>query len=315
MNKPAKKNVTASTLLLTGMYAVNKYIDTHISPILSSINDKLFVWKDDLKINYTEKGSDTNPPLLLLHNLYPSSSKEEWFRIDDLLAKNFHIYELDLPGCGRSDKPNETYVNYMFVQILSAFIKEVIGTKTNICASAFSSSFTLMTARFYPELIDKIIIINPTSIDELVQPVTKKSERKKKLMELPIVGTFLYNCKMCKSAIADDYKYIYFYNDRNVSAKSIDISYYNAHCKNSNGKYLLGSIMGNYTSINIIHALPKIKNKIYLIGSRNYKTVVQEYKKYNKNISTIYVSNCRMFPQQEIPETIIDKINGILHEM
>lgn len=312
MKKPIKKTITTASLLLTGLYVLNKFIDIGIAPITSSKNDSTFTWKT-MKINYSEKGSSTNPPLLLLHNLCPSSSKEEWYRVDDLLAKDFHIYELDLPGCGKSDKPNQTYVNYMYVQLLSDFIKEVIGTKTNICAAAFSSSFTLMTARFHPDIIDKIIILNPTSIGELVRPVTKQSELKKKIIELPIIGTFLYNCRVSKSMIIDDYKYVYFYNDKNVPSKAVEISYYNAHCKNSNGKYLLGSMIGNYTNINIIHALSKINNEIYLIGSGNYKTIIQEYKRYNQNIHAIYVSNCRLLPQLEIPATIAEKINTILN--
>lgn len=313
MNKHAVRFLSASTILLTGMHSFNKYIENNLPSIPSSSEEKTFLWKN-FNITYAEKGSDENPPLLLLHNLSPSSSKEEWMRIDQSLAKHFHVYELDLLGCGKSDKPNETYVNYMFVQLLSDFIKEIIGRKTNICASGFSCSFTLMTARFYPDIIDKLILISPVSTEDMLKPNTKKSKLQKSLIDLPLLGTFLYNCKMCKSAITDDYKYIYYYSDKNVSIKSVDTSYYNAHYKNSAGKFLYRSIIGNDTNINLIHALPKIENSIYIIGNNSYKKIVEDYKKYNKNIHAVYVSNCRMLPQLEIPETIIEKINTILHQ-
>ena len=311
MNKPIKKIISFSTLLLSGLYAANKYIDSCITPITTSKNDHIFAWKD-LKIIYVEKGNPTNPPLLLIHNLTPSSSKEEWYRIDDALSKDFHIYELDLPGCGKSDKSNITYINYLFVQIISDFIKEIIGMETNICTTDLSSSIILMTARFNPNMITKIIVINPTLIDNLVTPATLKNKIEEKLLLLPIIGTFLYNCKMSKSAIIDYYQYVNFYNFQNVSSKIIDIAYYNAHAHHSNGRYLLSSIMGKYTNINIIHALPKIDKDIYMIGNGNYKTIIQEYKKYNKKIHSSYISNCRLLPQLEIPETIIDKIKEIL---
>ncbi len=308
MNKLVKKSAAASTVLLTGMYAVNKYIDTCVTPMLPSKNDKKFIWKN-MQINYTEKGNTSNPPLLLLHNLDPSFSKEEWYRVDDLLARNFHIFEFDLLGCGKSEKPNETYINYMYVQLLSCFIKEVIHTKVNVCASAFSCSFTFMAARFHPELIDKIIVINPASFDELVKPVTKKTELAKKIIEFPVIGTFIYNCKMSKSSIWDNYKYVYFYNDTNVPIKAVNISYYNAHHRHSSGRYLFGSIVGNYTTINIIHTLSKLNNAIYLIGNRNWEHIIQEYKKCNPNIHAMYVSHCRLLPHLEIPQTIVEKIN------
>lgn len=311
MNKSSRKFITYSSLLLTAIHAANKYIDSCITPITPSKNNNIFTWKDH-KIQYSEKGSRSNPPLLLIHNLFPAASKEEWYRIDDILSKDFHIYELDLLGCGNSDKPNITYINYMYVQIISAFIKEIIQTKTNICAAGLSSSIVLMTARFYPDLINKIIIINPTSIEKLLKTATTQNKIESQLLEIPILGTFFYNCKMSKSSIEDYYKYVCFYNDKNVSSKTLDISYYNAHSQHSNGKYLLSSIIGKYTNINIIHVLSKINHDLYLVGNRNYKLIIQEYKKYNKNIHAVYVSNCRLLPQLEIPETISDKIKNSL---
>lgn len=311
MKKNFRKVLGTSALVLTGMHIVNKYIENNVTSITPNKQDKIFTWRD-MEVHYLEKGEKNKCPLLLVHNLYPSSSKEEWSSIDEQLALNFHIYEIDLPGCGKSDKPNITYINFMYVQLLSAFMKEVIQEKTNICAAAYSSSFVLMTARMNENMIDKIIIINPTSIEELVKPVSKQSMAKKQLIELPIIGTSLYNYKMKKSSIEDDYKYIYYYNDKNVNSREIDISYFNAHYKKSCGKYLLGSIIGNYTNINIIHALAKIDLDIYLIGSGHYKKIIQEYMKYNKKIHAVSVTNCRLLPQLEIPKTMISEINHIL---
>lgn len=307
MYKSIKKVAFTTTLLLTGMKIFNFYTEQTLTPVTSSGNDKIFLWKD-LKINYTEKGNTDSPALLLLHNLDPASSKEEWHRIDTILSQHFHIYELDLPGCGKSDKPNMIYINYMYVQIISDFIKKIIGVKTNICASAYSGSYTFMTARFYPELIDKIIVISPPAMDALIKPATKKAKLFEKALQLPIAGTFLYNCIMSKENILDHYACAYFYNENNIPEQAIDISYFNAHYDHSNGKYLLGSIYNNYTNINIIHALPKMNHEIYLITNHNKKHVCTEYKKYNPAIHTIYVSNCRMLPHMEIPETVAEKL-------
>ena len=43
-------------------------------------------------------------PLLLIHDLDPSSSAYEWNQLEQQLAKDFTVYSIDLPGCGRSDK-------------------------------------------------------------------------------------------------------------------------------------------------------------------------------------------------------------------
>ena len=232
MAKIFKKIITLTGLSLTGMYAFNKYIEENNTPQISSKNNKTYHWKD-MDITYTIKGMENQKPLLLIHNLYPSSSKEEWYKIDSKLSKIYRVYEIDLPGCGKSDKPNFTYINYMYVQLIQDFIKEIIKEKTNLCATAYSSSFTIMTARINPEIIDKIIILNPTSIEKLVEPITKLKELKKKIISLPILGEFLYNCRMSRASIADDYKYVYFYHHRNVSSNMIDIAYFNSHYKKS----------------------------------------------------------------------------------
>lgn len=311
MNQTTKKIFALSTLIFAGMHIMNEYTDACISPITPSKNEKTFKWKE-FKIYYSEKGNTNAPALLLIHNLFPSSSKEEWCLIDDTLAEKFHIFALDLPGCGKSSKPNITYINYMYVELLNDFINKVIGTKTSICANSLSSSFTLMTARFYPNIIDKIIIINPTPIETLYAPITKECKCKQKILHLPIIGTFIYNCLMSKSSITDAYQYKNYYNKDNISEQAIENAYYAAHYNHSSGKYLLGSIYANYTNINIIHALDKITNDIYLIGNENdNKQTLQEYKKYNTNIRILQVSHCRLLPQLEIPETIIQKIYHI----
>lgn len=310
MNKAIKQISVASTLLLAGMHAFNFITDRCLIPVTSSKNYKIYTWKN-LNINYSEKGDENKPALLLIHNLSPASSQEEWYRIDNELAEHFHIYKIDLPGCGKSDKPNIIYINYLYVQLISDFIKEVIKKKTSICATEYSSSATLMAARIYPEMIDKIIIISPPPIDELIKQAAKKEKILDKVLTAPILGTFLYNCIMNKENILDQYTYEYFYNKINIPEKSVDISYYNAHYNHSYGKYLYASILSNYTNINIIHALPKIQNKIYIISHENTKEICQEYKKYNPAIKDIYVSNCRKLPQLEIPETIRQHIYKI----
>lgn len=312
MKKPVKKIITLSALLFTGMHIFNEYTDASLAPMQPVKNDKIYQWKT-MNIHYTEKGSSDHKPLLLLHNLCPSSSKEEWCQVDHSLSLQYHIFELDLPGCGKSSKPNITYINYMYVELLHDFIQEIIGSKTNICATAFSSSFTLMTARIYPEILEKIIIINPTSFEKLYAPVSKEGKIKEKILELPVIGTFLYNCIMSKSAITDQYQYKYYYNENSISEQAIDNSYYHAHYNHSAGKYLFGSMLANYTNINIIHALPKINHAIVFIGNNNYKHIFEEYKKYNPSIQTEYVSHCRLLPQLEIPETIIEKIKNIIY--
>ena len=77
---------------------------------------------------------------MLVHDLEPASSSYEWHEVRKRLAKNHTVYTIDLLGFGRSEKPNLTYTNYLYVQLLSDFIKSEIGHRTDILATGDAAS-------------------------------------------------------------------------------------------------------------------------------------------------------------------------------
>src|SRR5262245_5939862 len=56
----------------------------------------------DVRIHYREHGS--GPPLLLLHGLMTTSYS--WRYVYEPLGKSFRVIAPDMPGAGRSDKPD-----------------------------------------------------------------------------------------------------------------------------------------------------------------------------------------------------------------
>ena len=97
-----------------------------------------------------------------------------------------------------------------------------------------------------------------------------------------------------------------------VSTKTLDTYYESAHLQNSKGKYLLSSIKANYTNINIVHALKKINNSIYLVGSREQNGITEimnSYVAYNPSIEASYVDNSKYLPQLECPERLLKLLN------
>ena len=84
-------------------------------------NDNYFEWRFG-NIYYTKKG--TGSPILLIHDTLPGASGYEWSKIEDELAIDHTVYTVDLLGCGRSDKSSITYTNFVYVQMISDFIKK-----------------------------------------------------------------------------------------------------------------------------------------------------------------------------------------------
>lgn len=303
-----------TTLAGASIYGINKLISIS-SPrknLLKTDSGKFFNWRYG-SIYYTKQGKGT--PLLLVHDLNPSSSNYEWNKIAKHLAKHHTVYTLDLLGCGRSAKPNITYINFLFVQLITDFIKNIIGTATNVITTGESSSFTLMACHMESNLFDKIIVINPSDLNELCKTPNKKKNALKYLIDSPILGTSIYNLEYSKQNIEFTFCNDYFYNNKAISTTAIDYYYESAHLGESNGKYLLSSIKSNYTNINITHALKKITNSIHLIGSiekEGMQDIIDSYISCNPSIEATYISDSKYLPQLEKAEKTIQIITALL---
>lgn len=218
-------------------------------------------------------------------------------------------------GCGLSDKPGLSYTNYMYVQLITAFIKDIIKSKTSVVASNLSSSFVIMANQLDASIIDKMIFINPVSFHSMDAMPDQQSKLKQTIINLPLVGTFIYNLLMNPKRIDRQFRFIYYCRPQLISSKTKDAYYEAAHMDNSNGKYLYSSLLGNYMNIDLRHAVKKITKPVSFIISSdikaNYKTA-QEYCKLNSNIDITYVSNCKLYPQLENPEKVYQIIENKL---
>ena len=163
MKKNKHRLVTLGILftVATGIiYLINRIVfaSATLKDLLKSSADNYYNWRFG-KIYYKKKGSGS--PILLIHDLTVYSSVYEWKNLIDKLSKDHTVYVLDLLGCGRSDKPRITYTNYLYVQLISDFIKNVIHEKTDIMASGYSSSLTILACHNEPFLFGKIFLENP----------------------------------------------------------------------------------------------------------------------------------------------------------
>ena len=267
MKKNKHRLVTLGILftVATGIiYLINRIVfaSATLKDLLKSSADNYYNWRFG-KIYYKKKGSGS--PILLIHDLTVYSSAYEWKNLIDKLSKDHTVYVLDLLGCGRSEKPRITYTNYLYVQLISDFIKNVIHEKTDIVASGYSSSFTILACHNESSLFGKIFLVNPPELSTLNKIPGKRSKLYKFLLELPVFGTLIYNMITCQSNVQLLFTEEYLYNPFDVSAEMIDTYYEAAHKGFSNSKFLLASIIGCYTNNSINHALREIDQSIILI--------------------------------------------------
>ena len=223
------------------MYFANKFVESSalLRKLLKINSCYYYNWKHG-SIYYTKQGH--GDPLLLIHDLYPSSSNAEWNEVIEDLSQSHTVYAIDLPGCGRSAKPHITYVNYFYTQLLSDFVTDVIQEPTAVTATGISSSFATMAAHLYPDNFTKLTFINPQSPSQLAMIPSNTAKFTKSIMNCPILGTFLYYIFCSENEIEYNFTEEYFYNPFLVSSKVMHTYYESAHWNQGSG---LWTIQGN----------------------------------------------------------------------
>ena len=319
MKKIFKRLITSGSVLVgTGItieainLITNKLATAHELLASSTENAQTYHWKL-ADIHYSKSGKGT--PLLLVHELAPSSSSYEWSRVIPALARKHTVYAIDLPGCGLSEKLDITYTNLFYVQLLNDFVKNVIGDATTVIATGLSASFAVLACNYEPEQYRKVILVNPSSLTELSRTPSTRSKIRRSLFKIPLIGTLLYNMLLSKKTLQREFEERMFFDIKELPLNALNAYYESAHLGNSKGKYLLSSILGNYLYFNISNSLKEIDNDIIIVGGE-YQEYIEDtmagYVNENFSIETCTVDNTCHLPQFENPEGFLRQISVYL---
>lgn len=314
MKRKTKTMIALAAITTTTIHVINKiqYARYAETDFLSETENFYYEWRFG-KVCYTKTGKGS--PILLIHDLSVGSSGHEFRKLMDSLAQSHEVYTLDLLGYGSSDKPNMTYTNFLYVQLVTDFIKNVIGKKTNVVTSGDSSSIAAMVAHNDPEVISNLIFINPENLYHCNQIPSKQTKMLKFFIELPIFGTFVFNLFTTRAYFENVFENKYFDNINNIEEKDILSYLESSHKKGYSDKYSYASYLSNYMNANIVHALKEINNSILIIAGEKKEeseTIVENYIYYNNSIETTYIKNTKQLPHLEKPEEVLEQLSTFL---
>ncbi|GFN36285.1 alpha/beta fold hydrolase [Tepidimicrobium xylanilyticum] len=115
---------------------------------------------DGIKINYICEGQGKD--ILVLHGWGANISTV--LPIINLLKPYFRVYAVDLPGFGESDKPKEVFGSEDYARILKEFIDKMGVKKIVLIGHSFGGKLSILLGIKYPEIIDKIVLINSAGL-------------------------------------------------------------------------------------------------------------------------------------------------------
>ena len=151
-----------------------------MSPRLSFPGEQKDAVVRGVRVRYIEAGEGT--PLVLLHGL--TSSKVAWRENIEPLAERHHVYAVDLPGHGDSDKANVNYDSAFIVGLVRDFILGLGHERVALAGISLGGAVSLLTALEHPEMVSKLALIGSGALGREIAMVIR-------MASLPIVGEFM----------------------------------------------------------------------------------------------------------------------------
>ncbi|MDF9745255.1 alpha/beta fold hydrolase [Natrinema salsiterrestre] len=181
--------------------------------------ERTYRWRG-IETTYTVAGDPNDPDMLLLHGIYTGASSHEFEPIVERLAEDYHVYAVDLPGFGRSERPPLVYSATLYAEFLRDFAADVTDEPI-VLASSLTGAFAVDAAD--ETAFERLVLICPTGETTDERPWVRT------LLRTPIVGTTLYNLLASKPSIRYFYDRDGYYDSDRIDPDEVAYAWDSAH--------------------------------------------------------------------------------------
>lgn len=113
--------------------------------------------------------ASTDPPVLLVHSINAAGSAYEVGPIFEPLRARRHVYALELPGFGHSERSDRVYTPRLMADAIVAMVEEIQRrhgpVPVDALALSLSAEFLAHAAALRPALFRSLALVSPTGFD------------------------------------------------------------------------------------------------------------------------------------------------------
>jgi triacylglycerol lipase len=115
------------------------------------------------KLHHIDVGS--GDPVVLIHGL--SATHRYWSQNIRHLSHKRRVLAIDLPGFGRSEKPDLSYSTEFFVDTLARFLDEKSLSRASLVGNSMGGHIAMAFALAHPGRVDKLVLVDPVGVTAL----------------------------------------------------------------------------------------------------------------------------------------------------
>jgi len=257
---------------------------------------------EDVKVHYEEAGDTGAPVIILIHGF--SSSTVTWKDCIPELSKQYHVFALDMPGWGFSDKPKDfPYRPAGYAKTVLYFMDKKGIDKATLCGNSMGGEISLWVTITAPDKVSRLILV-----DSGGYPL--KTPSALKILNVPGVRP-LSKPFLGKGYLRMGLKQVY-YDDSKVTPELVEL--YDRPYRTAHAKDVPFWIFQREKSLNELGSqkISGIKVPTLIIWGENDPWIpIEDANRFHKDISgstLVVIPKCGHVPEEEKPAEVVKAI-------
>jgi len=139
--------------------------------------------------------------VLLLHSINAAPSAYEMSPFFAAASLPRPLYAPDLPGFGRSDRPDRVYSPAFFADAIIDMVRAMACGPVDVIALSTTAEFAARAAGQAPELFNSLTLISPTGFTRRREGASTIGPRVHRVLTLPFLGASLYRALRTRASV------------------------------------------------------------------------------------------------------------------
>ncbi|OZM56204.1 hypothetical protein CIB95_13905 [Lottiidibacillus patelloidae] len=269
--------------------------------------------KDTITINtinvyyesYVEEGRE-KPTIILIHGFL--SSIFSFRKLMPLLTEHFHVYAIDLPPFGKSEKSRSFFYSFStYSKLVASFCAKKKLSKVNIVGHSLGGQIAMHVAKTYPDLVNKLVLLCSSGY------ITRPSRKMLAASYIPFFKWYMKR-KLAESGIRGNLMNVVY--DKKIVNEELELGYVEPFLDEA----IFDALLVMYRKLEnhlISNELNQITTETLLIwGKEDRVTPLSVGKRLHKDLPNskliVYEKAGHLIPE-EIPEKIVTDIKKMIN--